>query len=783
MMLRLSLTLLTLLALGLILQAPVTADGPPVLAFYYAWFDQNTWASGQSADLPAEPYTSTDRGAIERHVAQAQGAGIDALVQSWYGPQETNNQTETNFRLLLDVAAGRGFSAAVHFEVTSPFLGDSGAVSSALASLIATHAQHPAYLRYQGKPVIFFWRQQRFGIDTWAAIRQQVDPGYGALWIAEGTDLSYQAVFDGHHLYSIAWAGSPADQLAKWGSRVRDYAGEHGLNRLWVATAMPGYDDTRLPRGNAFAVARRGGDYYRETFQGAVATQPEMIIITSFNEWLEGTQLEPSGSYGNLYLDLTRELVSSLRAGGWSAPVTQAGAAALAGAPAIPAEGAGLNPAPETQIVSTPDSGPSEAPPVQAPDGPYLETGSITNVRSGPDTGYDIVERLPAGATVKVIGRSAAADWWVIESADGPQGQGWVSGEVVDFVGEPEAVPIVETPAVEPAETPAPPDAAEPEAVEDSPATAGAESTAEAAVPANDETTPLDLAPTGATLTAPEGGVTVRRGPGLEFERLGRLAEGDRVPILGRDETGEWWLIASDQGDNSQAWIAGVVVEAEGEVDEVPVVSPAGADETGAEGGLAEPGGEAVEEATPTPAPTESVNVVEAMAAINVRSAPSTEAEIIGALYVGETVQVVAVSQDDDWWQIELVEAPEQEAWVAAEFVEFDGALESVPIFGLGTVTPTPRPTHTPAPTPTATALVLSKLPTLAPTATSEYDATSAVALVRRGTPDPILTTLSSSERRSSFSWRELPWGILSLILIAGFVWYQVVVRRRKSRP
>ena len=70
----------------------------PVVAFYYAWFDQTTWTSGQSVDLPEPRYVSAERGTIERHVAEAQGAGIDAFIQSWYGPTIENNQTETNFK-------------------------------------------------------------------------------------------------------------------------------------------------------------------------------------------------------------------------------------------------------------------------------------------------------------------------------------------------------------------------------------------------------------------------------------------------------------------------------------------------------------------------------------------------------------------------------------------------------------------------------------------------------------------------------------------------------------
>ncbi|HEX9925434.1 MAG TPA: endo-1,3-alpha-glucanase family glycosylhydrolase, partial [Anaerolineae bacterium] len=294
-------------------QEAAAQEGPPVLAFYYAWFDQSTWSSGKVAGIPAEPYHSADPATIERQVIQAQEAGIDAFVQSWYGPQEANNQTETNFHTLLDIAATRSFKAAVDFETTGPFFGDAGAVTNGLSTLLTTHVQHPAYLRYQGKPVIFFWRQQRFSVDEWATIRNQVDPDHQTYWIAEGVDIAYQAVFDGHYLYSVAWAASPADQLTKWGDRVRVYSEENQVERLWVATAMPGYDDTRQPRDNAFAVPRRNGDYLRETWLGALASQPNMLVITSFNEWLEGTQIEPSQSYGTQYLDVTRELVTALR--------------------------------------------------------------------------------------------------------------------------------------------------------------------------------------------------------------------------------------------------------------------------------------------------------------------------------------------------------------------------------------------------------------------------------------------------------------------------------------
>lgn len=281
---------------------------PPVLAFYYAWYEESTWTSGRTADTPSTTYRSADPAAIERHVAQAKGAGIDAFVQSWYGPQVENNQTETNFRVLLETAARYQFQAAVDVEVMGPFFPDRNAVQAALATLLATHVHHPAYFRFQGKPVIFFWRQQRFSLAEWAQIREAVDPNRTTYWIAEGVDLSFQEVFDGHHLYSIAWANNPQAELNKWPPRLKQVEARLGVDKLWVATAMPGYNDLKLPRSNAFARDRRAGAYYRESWAAAQATSPDMIIITSFNEWLEGTAIEPSITYGDFYLDLTREL-------------------------------------------------------------------------------------------------------------------------------------------------------------------------------------------------------------------------------------------------------------------------------------------------------------------------------------------------------------------------------------------------------------------------------------------------------------------------------------------
>lgn len=324
------LVLAVALAGGVLVQAPAAAASESlVLALYYPWYGLDVWDDPVLSDRPAIPYHGSDPEVIRRHVAWAKNAGIDVLVTAWYGPAG-NNMTEGNVRALLDVAAQAGIRVAVMIETDAlEFFPSRETQVAAIEHAVTVHAAHPAYLRQDGKPVVVFWRprglwvgDQRAGSDdqrsaqAWRAFRDEMDPDREALWIAEGEYMPYLDAFDGIMPYNIAWANNPSVQLATYGRSVRDYSARNGVPKLWVATAMPGYDDTGLEdRRDRFAVDRANGAYYRQTFAGALASNPDWINISSFNEWVEGHQIEPSVTYGELYLDLTRELVAT-----WNRP-------------------------------------------------------------------------------------------------------------------------------------------------------------------------------------------------------------------------------------------------------------------------------------------------------------------------------------------------------------------------------------------------------------------------------------------------------------------------------
>jgi hypothetical protein len=90
-----------------------------------------------------------------------------------------------------------------------------------------------------------------------------------------------------------------------WGESVRNCDG--------FAAVIPGYDDSLLERVPQVApkVNRRDGETLREPFMAAAHGRPEHIIIYGWNEYFEGTSIEPTKEYGMGYVELLRSIGGS----------------------------------------------------------------------------------------------------------------------------------------------------------------------------------------------------------------------------------------------------------------------------------------------------------------------------------------------------------------------------------------------------------------------------------------------------------------------------------------
>jgi len=105
---------------------------------------------------------------------------------------------------------------------------------------------------------------------------------------------------DGMHTY--ATVGLSMSNISEVYNEASNAA--HSKNKTFVATVMPGYDDTEV-RSPGYVIDRQNESYYNSFWSTAKSSFPDHYIITSFNEWHEGTEIEPSLEYQYFYINLT----------------------------------------------------------------------------------------------------------------------------------------------------------------------------------------------------------------------------------------------------------------------------------------------------------------------------------------------------------------------------------------------------------------------------------------------------------------------------------------------
>ena len=297
------------------------APSPMLWAIYYPWI---AWSqSAECTDHPLVPgYSPTDQSyrtlddpaAVAWHIDQARTAGIDGFLVSWCGG-DAGGDLNRRLSLVLDVAQDKNFRIAIYLE-TTPDPNDRSVhpdiVSEWIAYAVSRFGSHPAYMRLDGRPLIVVYNSSAAPISLWsdmfAGLRAD---GHDACYLAMSRDPHDLAVFDGLHTYAILDVNELVVTNAALSSTIRYYSlfDDEPQQRIWAATVLPGFDDCPYSLTSSLLVERDDGAYYRSTFDAALSSDPDWIIIMTWNEFGENTHIAPSQRYGDRYLGITREYV------------------------------------------------------------------------------------------------------------------------------------------------------------------------------------------------------------------------------------------------------------------------------------------------------------------------------------------------------------------------------------------------------------------------------------------------------------------------------------------
>jgi len=303
-----------------------------VMAFYYPWygnplvsnrwvhwpegghnpdaFDANGLPDLGAADHPVlGPYDSHDPRVIKQHLEWAEAAGIDVLIASWWGQGEFSDQA---LGRLLDAAAKTRVRISLYYEAI-PGSTEDGALRD-LRYLLSQYGEHPGIFKHDGEPVIFVYARalNQIPYAGWQRVLETIKEEYRVKLIADSADGRWAELFDGLHMYNLVGpvvGGSDMRRVYEslvWAAKSR--------GKISSVTVIPGYDDSNIGRTSVIVAPRRDGALYDELWELAIESRPDWVLITSFNEWHEGSEIEPSVEYGDQYLRSTASWAARYKA-------------------------------------------------------------------------------------------------------------------------------------------------------------------------------------------------------------------------------------------------------------------------------------------------------------------------------------------------------------------------------------------------------------------------------------------------------------------------------------
>lgn len=312
------------------LQITSTHDGPIFGAHYYGWYGNGLghehWndsvGSGTVTEMPQLGYYSSTSGDIlEQHLRMANDIGLDFFFFNLHINSKGPVRREVEaFSLMLDRATYLQSPVKIclqlcFYDCTELML------NKLWEALLAKVFRHPSYQHFNDKPLLsVFWTGQYDGdvaflrnIQKQAASVTLLASSLRLYPPHEEMSLTFN-VFDGWSLFSPLELASPENRERLW--REAYSHAPAGKQDIRCFTVSPGYDDTALaasarennPHRN---IPREGGRIYQQMWDAAYALPlpPEIMIISTFNEFHENTQIEPTVRDGSQYLELTRNFI------------------------------------------------------------------------------------------------------------------------------------------------------------------------------------------------------------------------------------------------------------------------------------------------------------------------------------------------------------------------------------------------------------------------------------------------------------------------------------------
>jgi hypothetical protein len=287
-------------SVGSVQQAIQKSDPRKIYAHLMPWFETPGYhwdMVGRHYNPQIGPYHSGDYNVIEYQLLLMKYAGIDGVIIDWPGRSSMHPDLPANAEntdQIIEQTAKFGLDFAVCFE--DQYAADVGDAVNSMHWVRDHYFNRPNHIKVNGAPALFVFGPQKIAAGDWPSVLSATgaDPMFFTLWYNTNAGAARDGTFG--WIYSDGLTG------------VRNY-----YDRADQGTKLP----VLYPGFNAAYANGAPGWGVPYDVEGDTLTAVwnlskgvgDMVQIATWNDYTEGTMVEPTNEFGYRYLTTLQKLL------------------------------------------------------------------------------------------------------------------------------------------------------------------------------------------------------------------------------------------------------------------------------------------------------------------------------------------------------------------------------------------------------------------------------------------------------------------------------------------